>query len=483
MGNKLRLFSTKVTSISLKKSSPQFENNGKSDRKEKRDEIKNLLKEVLYNSLAQAIIKIILTPHLILKLILFLFVVGTSGIVSYLVIKSILTFFTYGVTTTSRTIFETPTLFPKVTFCNTNHFTTKYAFELDQKYINDHFMLSDEEKKKLGHDLSLILSECSYNDEPCDSTDFVWSFSAWYGNCYTFNSGKNSIGEKITVKNSTIAGPYFGLQLKLYVNFYEEIDNNNLGALIRIGKSSYSTFYFDGGILVSSGTRTNIAVNREFKSMLPKPYSNCLIDSNSPRFIQDLDLYNLIIQSEYEYTQQLCFVQCYQRFVINKYNCSYPFYVSLFNVTKCDTNLTNSLIDNFDFLTSDLLETKCISLCPLECNQNLYMTSISSCQLNENKYFLDFIQSNNSNLTSDFINRTLNLKTAKDSFVQVNIFYDSLSYTLTTESPQMDVISLLGSIGGNLGLFLGVSVFSLCELIEVSIQIYFILKQREKSQF
>ena len=55
-----------------------------------------------------------------------------------------------------------------------------------------------------------------------------------------------------------------------------------------------------------------------------------------------------------------------------------------------------------------------------------------------------------------------------------NIFYNSLSYDLSIESPQMDWVSLLASIGGNLSLFLGVSVFSLCELIEVGIEIYFI---------
>jgi hypothetical protein len=61
----------------------------------------------------------------------------------------------------------------------------------------------------------------------------------------------------------------------------------------------------------------------------------------------------------------------------------------------------------------------------------------------------------------------------------LNMFYDSLSYILTTESPQWDAVSLLGSIGGNLGLFLGVSLFSLCELIQVAVEIYFILKGKK----
>jgi hypothetical protein len=37
----------------------------------------------------------------------------------------------------------------------------------------------------------------------------------------------------------------------------------------------------------------------------------------------------------------------------------------------------------------------------------------------------------------------------------------------------MNIVALLASIGGNLGLFLGLSVFSLCEMIEVTMEIFF----------
>ena len=69
--------------------------------------------------------------------------------------------------------------------------------------------------------------------------------------------------------------------------------------------------------------------------------------------------------------------------------------------------------------------------------------------------------------------------TVKESFVNVNIFYSSVSVILTTES-QMNWISLLGTIGGNLSLFLGVSVFSLCEFVEAAIDIFLFLKQAKK---
>ena len=64
----------------------------------KRDLIGNLLKEILYNSLSQAIIKIFLSRHLSLKLFLTLFVLITTCLTSYLSIQSIMTYFAYTVT-------------------------------------------------------------------------------------------------------------------------------------------------------------------------------------------------------------------------------------------------------------------------------------------------------------------------------------------------------------------------------------------------
>jgi len=94
--------------------------------------------------------------------------------------------------------------------------------------------------------------------------------------------------------------------------------------------------------------------------------------------------------------------------------------------------------------------------------------------------FVDYIR-DNKNLSSDFIQTKIDSANAANSVVKVNIFYDSMSYELSTESPKMDIVSLLASIGGNLGLFLGVSVFSLCELIEVATEIYYVKRAKSFS--
>jgi hypothetical protein len=478
----------KIFQLKKKKSSPiqlfsvkhgaknEANQNGKS-----KQVIKSILKEVLNNSLAQAILNIILTPHLILKLILLVFVFGTTGLASYLVIQSIFSYLSFATSTTSRIIFQTPATFPQVTFCNVNWATTEYAYN---NYKDLEFENEEEEAKRYDHDLNDILIECSFNGVLCDSNDFVWSFDDEdYGNCYTFNSGVDSNGYETALKQSKLAGPKYGLSLLIYTNVYEKLIDKilikSLGIIVRLGNSSYSMHYSNGGILASSGFQTNIVVEREYKSMLPKPFSECEIDPNSATFIEGADLYNLIGQSKYAYSQQLCFTQCYQKYFINKYNCTFENLLSLYNNSFCNSNVTSFIYDWDYILDSDYIHSKCLPLCPLECNQTHFKTSLSFNQLIENSYYISLIK-NNSNLRSDFIKRSIDGKTARDSFVLVNIFYDNLSYTQTSEIPQIDLISLLAYIGGNLGLFLGLSVFSFCEIIQAFVEIYFALKNDKK---
>ena len=54
-----------------------------------------------------------------------------------MVISSIFTYLEYEVNTKFRTIYETPTQFPKITICNNMPFQTGYAVEFLKKIIKD----------------------------------------------------------------------------------------------------------------------------------------------------------------------------------------------------------------------------------------------------------------------------------------------------------------------------------------------------------
>ena len=54
----------------------------------------------------------------------------------------------------------------------------------------------------------------------------------------------------------------------------------------------------------------------------------------------------------------------------------------------------------------------------------------------------------------------------KESMVVVNIVYEKLEEEVITVSPAVSISSLFGSIGGNLGLFVGASVMTMLEFVE-----------------
>ena len=128
------------------------------------------------------------------------------------------------------------------------------------------------------------------------------------------------------------------------------------------------------------------------------------------------------------------------------------------------------------YLSNNYIKNFCLPLCPLECNKTEFKYLMSMSQLN-GFWYVDFINKN-ANLSADFAYRNVTAEKAAKSFVSVNIYYDSLAYTLSREIPKMNIVSLLANMGGTLGLFMGVSVFSIYEIIEVLLEIYFIRKTR-----
>ena len=96
----------------------------KMDRHSKSEKVKNLLRDILNNSLAQAIIKLTITHHFSLKLFLIACVLASTGLASYLVIDSIITYFNFEVVSQIGIGYELKSKFPAVTICNNKPFTT-----------------------------------------------------------------------------------------------------------------------------------------------------------------------------------------------------------------------------------------------------------------------------------------------------------------------------------------------------------------------
>ena len=242
---------------------------------QKSEQIKLLLGTVLYNSFAQAIIKIFQTSHWPLKLFLFLFVCLSSCLAAFMVISSTLTYLSFNVISMVRHVNEMPAQFPSVVICNMNMFQSEFAAlqflpKIKANYLSlinqssefslkilsllamnaaNSQTLTDEMRRMLSNDLKDTLYDCEFNLKPCTHLDFVFdSFDSIHGTCHRFNSFNNGSEHKLS---SFLSGPLYGLKLKLYVNVHENLsylytsggnfltDYNANGVVVRINNVSY----------------------------------------------------------------------------------------------------------------------------------------------------------------------------------------------------------------------------------------------------
>jgi hypothetical protein len=483
------------------------EPNSAEENEERKCKLRGLLKDHLTNEMFLAMQEIIYSPHIAVRLFSVGFLLVSYVLASYTTLNLILSYFEYGVTNSVRTVYERPAVFPKVSVCNVNQFTSKYGYEflrnltnntfdtsfpenlssferLKQAYITQvkAFTLANNskyfEKKSLGQDLNDSLLSCAFNLYECTSDDFSWYYDAIYGNCYSFNSGFNSTGQRRDDSVSYLAGSWHGLQVDFFVRSYENISLFNSiwggsGAIIRIDNVSHVIDHIRDGIFVSPGSSTYVALNREFKTILPKPYSNCEIESYDKLTYFDSELYRLIKNSYYDYTQNFCLEQCLLKLLVEKCGCQLSFFRSVINSKICfsDSEINCSILSYWNiYLKGNYIQNVCMPQCPLECYSNKFSYTTSSYDVHGDLYVNKI--KNNPNLASNFVAEEINAETVRKSFVRINVFYESLSYIISEEAPQLDGFSLVANIGGNLGLFISVSFFSICEIITTLIELY-----------
>ena len=114
------------------------------------------------------------------------------------------------------------------------------------------------------------------------------------------------------------------------------------------------------------------------------------------------------------------------------------------------------------------MNDQCNKECPIECNKIKYGLDVkqfkfSTGDLNHLKTMFKLNETNPKiNLTS--------INVTENDFVGLVIYFGSMSFIQYTESPAMTGFSLLSNIGGILGLFLGMSLISLSELLEIVVQ-------------
>lgn len=346
--------------------------------------------------------------------------------------------------------------FPAVTICNLNMLSREYLESLDLQFIVQRILLDADEgldscisslnnvsnlpnityqqifeegKQKLE---SLIIA-CNFLGRNCsvDFENFVPTLTR-LGLCYVFNSGFD--GRQVLTTNGT--GARLGLRLLLNIsqNQYAASPNLDAGVKIAIHRQSEPPEPDDQGIGIPPGR--NAFINIRQQNIIDKTGASC----NSEDQVSQLNF----LQHDFNYSAAACANDCFYTQIARACNCV------ISNEYPADRQPFTSipLCRSKDMCCVLAQQTTAVS-CPClpSCNSTFYQVTSSYSSFPANFF-----------ATKGLVDPDNNLLTA-------NIFYESLSITEQVTSSSYDVVSLLSDIGGQLGLFLGISIISLIEFV------------------
>ena len=384
-----------------------------------------------------------------IKTLYFMILILFSYATGFLIKKNVDEYYNNEVVSKIQIIDEAPTYYPTITICSLNKLRTK--------------------------SLKKIIKKCVFNQLPCDlDQDFSVFDSFAYYNCLQFNSGYNMSNNTVPLKTTTFQGEKHGLILLVGPLFDQLINSDSKGLKIYIHNQTTVPGLFDNPISVPTGQRTFIAMRKTFVHDYPYPYSNCE-DLNN----YDSDEFKRCLQTGKKYRQQNCIDFCYQEMIVDKCKCFFPGIPNLpmKNIKPCEnieeTECYTKKIDEFNVRINEF-KTKCSKGCPLECDSMKYDFELSNLYYPRRDFFDQFILANERADYAENFNETLTFDLYKENNLILSVYFTSTQYTEITQSPKITLIDLIPNLGGTIGIWLGLSLFFIIEVLEIFVRLFFI---------
>ncbi|XP_057292626.1 acid-sensing ion channel 1A-like [Hydractinia symbiolongicarpus] len=293
---------------------------------------------------------------------------------------------------------------------------------------------------KYGHQFKDIVESCNwiyYYD--CMNSRFWKQYWHWnYGNCFAFNSGytqDNKIIPPLTISQTNTLRI---LKLKFNINleeYYSPLTEDS-GIVLHVGgqhsaKSLTDTHYLSPGF-------SYLVSMEKYKRKRADPFKNntCIKHYETDLGKQPNNDQRVIKK----YSRQMCINVCAARATIKECNCSPYWLPSLNSSRRCGFKDKQCVyaVDH-EYMTNNLT---CLSECRLPCQETNYGLSISSAKFHLNE----------------------NATVQKNKLTAFFSFKKPETVVMEDEEHYM-IENLLSDIGGQLGLWSGISVLTLVEVI------------------
>ncbi|UJR14674.1 hypothetical protein I4U23_001667 [Adineta vaga] len=423
-----------------------------------------------------------------------------AAITLYFVTREIRSYFDYPTQTSVTMVSEWPQYFPAFTICNivpvrydrfiqpflvylTKRLNTTYMNDSNvitaaqARYFADFFQMKVNRNESLDDfyfSLDTMLIKCVFNGRSCSAANFTSFSSSNYGRCYTFNAKLRN--RKNVLFSDEYSGPG-NLNLRFYVHSYQYVPyiREGVGMIGMLHDNVQLPTIDYSGLALSTGYKHRITYSKKTISYLRSPYSTC--DNKIPIMMQAMfDNYQ---GAEYEYSEDLCYELCTQVYIYQKCGCIHPKQWNARSVLIPETNqLIIAPLCNisdpcyseaaYTFLTSSSLSAKYCSHCTQSCSTTSFNIKTSMWKAPSTWVMDDikqFVEKSKVPLPNDWLT---NWRSNVDSsYLSIELIHESSVVENYTQVATMTAVDILSNVGGQTGLWIGVSFLSLMELAEM----------------
>ncbi|XP_054709162.1 acid-sensing ion channel 5-like [Uloborus diversus] len=442
------------------------------------DSLKAVAKDLLTKSSIYAVSQLVTSTGFVRKALWFIVLcIGLIGCF-YESYRFLSLYFQYPVVTTLGVENNFKIDFPAVTVCNLNRlpvrnymclftnktsrcgFSRKYNIPISERWryascSND--ILSEErnesriflrgylqsprnKRKLLGYRFKDLIKECTFDGEPCSDNSFTDFSSLQFGNCFTFNRKKDKDSSFLETAH---IGSNSGLELTLNLDVFNYSPiSYSIGARVELHGPDVEPNPEYYGINISPGFETSLAVKQTAYFRLENPYRDKCKNYDSWHFQNQEECLKFRLQDQ----------------TYNHCGCIDPFLSTNYSAPPCDIENQTSVccMDEVKKLWShDYFQ------CPLPCKSIEYEFTISLAEWPSEWYYKKFMMDKNENVLIKS-----SYETKKQEMAKLKVYYKTLEMTYYKQEPMFQDSELFSQLGGQLGLWLGVSLVALFECIE-----------------
>ncbi|XP_067677916.1 amiloride-sensitive sodium channel subunit gamma-like [Haliotis asinina] len=328
--------------------------------------------------------------------------------------------------------------------------------EIRKEFTHLYSLEERETRIAMGHSISDMLVSCAFSGVVCNDSYFRIHPSPVYGNCYTLENN-----DFVSFRS----GPENGLELILFLETDEYISTiaSGIGAQFLIhGTNTWPDPEVDG-ISVSATMETNIGMRMLEIHRLGGLYGDC---DDGAAFKARYGI---------EYTRKSCQTFCVHERIIKRCGCYDELKETLYeNINSSVSGMkvhpcrsreeTTCLLQIESRWETGLLQCNCFN----PCHETLYEKTTHTRMWPSDAYASMLVQylCNIKNETECERFEKMAPRELIRNFMKINIYFEDLNFENITETPAYEDVQFYSDIGGTVGLWVGLSVLSLAEVVQ-----------------